>query len=352
MSELYRRISVRMWGDADFRRLSAPQPNARDLWIYILTGPHTTPFPGLFEASREELASKLKWPQEDFLRCLSELIPEGSSIDGDGAQKAFFEADWEAGVVWLPNAIEHNPPQSPNVVISWKWPFDLIPECDLKIKALRRLKSWCESKGEGFAKAFNETFGKAFKKTRRSDTPTSPRIESSSKSNSKKHEHDQHPERAESGAAPPDDPGVSLPGEAENEQGWTARDQRVKFIQLFEGCLATTPSMGGKHVDGFHAKVLRTAELQRADPAVLFAEAVTRWLARPLNEAERKHPYACFEAAWGDLTAKGERAAPATGVRPVRAGPARLQQAPGTTGKDFEQAEDLDVQLARMRNGQ
>ena len=44
-----------MWGDKSFRELSAPQPCGQALWIYLLTGPHTTPLPGLFMAGEAGL---------------------------------------------------------------------------------------------------------------------------------------------------------------------------------------------------------------------------------------------------------------------------------------------------------
>lgn len=152
MSDIYRRVSVRMWGDADFRKLSAPPPNARDLWIYLLTGPHTTAVPGLFACTQEGLAAALKWPLKGFREALRELSPES------GDAKRFLMADWEAGVVWIEGALKHNEPANPNVLKSWKKHFDMIPECDLKTRALTHLKAFADSKGKGFPDAFAMTF--------------------------------------------------------------------------------------------------------------------------------------------------------------------------------------------------
>src|SRR6516162_7361559 len=55
----YRRVSTRMWGDEKFRRLSAPKPNGRSLWLLLVTGPQTSPVPGLFHAGQAALAEEL-----------------------------------------------------------------------------------------------------------------------------------------------------------------------------------------------------------------------------------------------------------------------------------------------------
>ena len=178
--EIYRRISVRMWGDADFRGLSRPQPNAQSLWIYLLTGPHTTPIPGLFAATREGLAASLKWDPKAFAEALAELFPKGFREGfaeglpeglGERSGKQFLEADWDAGVVWIEGALKHNEPQNPNVLKSWKKHFDMVPECDLKDKAFERLKAFAKAKGKAFEEAFRKAFGKASRKPLRNHSP-------------------------------------------------------------------------------------------------------------------------------------------------------------------------------------
>jgi hypothetical protein len=168
MTELYRRISIRMWGDQDFRRLSGPEPNAKDLWVYLLTGLHTNPIPGLFPAYQEQLARQLNWPLEGFRKALSELIPEGTDEDrGEASTKRWLEADWDAGVVWISNSFWHNEPQSPNVIKGWKKFWPLIPECPLKTKAFHELRALCYEKGKAFGAAFDKTFEKPKRKPSR-----------------------------------------------------------------------------------------------------------------------------------------------------------------------------------------
>ena len=151
---------MRTWGDEKFRRLTPIPPCGQGLWLFLITGPHTGPIPGLFRAGRAAMAEELGWEVEDFEEAFQEAFREG-----------MVEADFKARVVWVPNAIRHNKPESPNVVKSWAAEFDLIPECPLKWKALEALKASIHALGESFAKAFDETFGKPSGKPSRKAMP-------------------------------------------------------------------------------------------------------------------------------------------------------------------------------------
>lgn len=149
MSRLrYSAVSRRMWVDEKFRRLSAPPPNGQTLWFYLLTGPELGCIPGLYAAGEMALAEALGWPLEGFREAFGEVFREG-----------LVKADWKARVVWVPNAIRHNPPASPNVVRSWRSAFDELPDSKLKAEALCGLKTFVEGMGEGFRKGFAEAFG-------------------------------------------------------------------------------------------------------------------------------------------------------------------------------------------------
>lgn len=145
----YRKVEVRTWGDEKFRSLSALPPCGQGLWLFLITGPHTGPIPGLFRAGRAAMAEELDWELEAFDKAFQEVFHQG-----------MVKADFKARVMWVPNAIKHNRPESPNVVKSWAAEFDLIPECDLKREALEHLRASVYALGEAFGKAFNETFGK------------------------------------------------------------------------------------------------------------------------------------------------------------------------------------------------
>ncbi|WP_228124775.1 hypothetical protein [Glaciimonas soli] len=150
----YRKIEVRMWGDEKFRNLTPIPPCGQGLWLFLLTGPHTGPVPGLFRSGRAAMAEELDWELEDFDKAFKEALSEG-----------IVKADWKAKVVWVPNAIKCNKPESPNVVTSWASEWDLIPECDLKLEAYESIKASIHVLGEAFAKAFDKSFTKPTVKT-------------------------------------------------------------------------------------------------------------------------------------------------------------------------------------------
>lgn len=144
----YRRVSTRMWNDRKFLELSAPKPNARDLWVWLIAGPLTTPVPGVVLASIGGVADRLAWPLPATRRCWQEI-----------ADREMATADWSHSLVWLPNALEHNPPESPNVVKSWRRYLDEnVPECDLRIQ----VEGFTQGFLKAFGKAFHEAFGRPF----------------------------------------------------------------------------------------------------------------------------------------------------------------------------------------------
>ncbi len=146
----YSKVSRRMWVDEKFLRLSAPKPNARTLWQRLLTGPELGCIPGLFPARLAALAEDLEWPLPALKKCWGEIEREGMA-----------EADWKRGLVWVPKAIEHNEPESPNVVRGWRVAWRELPDSELKDRARAALRSHLVAMGEPWAKAFDEATGKA-----------------------------------------------------------------------------------------------------------------------------------------------------------------------------------------------
>ena len=157
----YRKISVRLWGDERFRALSRLRPSAQALWLYLLTGPHTGPVPGLASVRLAGIAESLGWSLTATRRCWSEIV-----------EAKMAEADWQAGLVWLPKAVAHNPPESPNVVRAWRTACAELPECALRATAIGHLRSWLrEAFSEAFSEAFGEAFGEALPKGRAHPSP-------------------------------------------------------------------------------------------------------------------------------------------------------------------------------------
>lgn len=119
----YRKVQTRVWTDEKFRRLSAPRPNARDLWLYLLCGPRTCICPGLVVARVAVMADDLGWPARPTEKCLAEIVDAGMA-----------RADRVAGLVWLVNALNQpeHAPASPSVVVARRREFDELPDCALR----------------------------------------------------------------------------------------------------------------------------------------------------------------------------------------------------------------------------
>lgn len=147
----YRKIQTRVWSDEKVRKLSRPQPNARDLWLYLLTAKEQLIIPGVIPAGEMTLAESLGWSVEGFREAFGEVFAQGLA-----------KADWDARLVWIPKAIRHNPPESANVIIGWGKAWHEIPECGLRDEILAEMKSFIFSEKSGLGKAFREAFMEAF----------------------------------------------------------------------------------------------------------------------------------------------------------------------------------------------
>lgn len=154
----YRKISVKMHADEKYLALSAPQPNGRSLWEWLLHGPMTGPIPGVLRAGVAAMAEELDWDQEGFDKAFREVLDQGMA-----------EYDPKNRIVWLPNAIKHNKPASPNVVVSWGQEWGLIKECELKTTIYNRLREFVFSLDKdgktGFSEAFDKAIAKPLEKT-------------------------------------------------------------------------------------------------------------------------------------------------------------------------------------------
>jgi len=155
MASIYRKVHLRMYADEKFCELSSPPPCGKYLWLYLLTGPHTSAIPGAISTGEMALSEALEWPLKGFRAAFQELLAKG-----------LVEVDWSRRLIFVPNAIKHNPPESPNVVKSWASHWDLLPECELKAKIYKHLKAFLEGQGDGFGKAFGKAFGKPSAKTK------------------------------------------------------------------------------------------------------------------------------------------------------------------------------------------
>jgi len=88
------------------------------MFLTALFGPQTTNIPGVQPVGRLGFAEMLDWELEDFDKAFQEVLNQG-----------LVKADWKARLVFVPKAIQHNLPQSPNVVKSWALTWSRVPDC-------------------------------------------------------------------------------------------------------------------------------------------------------------------------------------------------------------------------------
>ena len=151
----YRKVDAGIFGDDKFLKLSRPrEPAAQFLWLYLLCGRRTTNLPGLVMAGKMTLAEDLYWDNDlnAFLGVFQELM----DLD-------LIQYDHEARLIYLPKAIEHNPPGSVNTIKGWKAAFDRFPACELRTRWLLEAAALLESKSDAKSRGMAEAFALAFK---------------------------------------------------------------------------------------------------------------------------------------------------------------------------------------------
>jgi hypothetical protein len=207
----YRRVATQIHSDSKVRSLSSPPPNGQSLWLHLLTGRHTTNVPGLWPLFAQGLAQDLRWPlhgrdyvldeermaffqtgrklalagvQQSFAlgdpghgvphgvgHGVGHRVPHGV-LQGvekpcpEGLLEAFEElvdlrmafADWNVGVVWLPNALKHNLPPNPDALKGWLPAWIEIPECPLKSAAYHHMADVLLASNKNLHKTFLERF--------------------------------------------------------------------------------------------------------------------------------------------------------------------------------------------------
>lgn len=142
----YRKIETRLFADPRFRKLSKAQPCGQYLLLWLLTGPASSLLPGVtYGLGQAGLAEMLGWSQQGFHDALHEAI-----------RHDLVKADLDAPLIFVPLAVEINPPQSINVVKSWLHPWEEIADCPLKGEIWEALKALLEGKAHGFLDEFTK----------------------------------------------------------------------------------------------------------------------------------------------------------------------------------------------------
>jgi len=106
------------------------------------------------------MAELLDWPEKDFIEAFEEVLRLGMA-----------QTDFEAPLVFLPNAIKYNPPQAPNVITGWRATWEEVPECQLKENIRRVLEGFLNGMTEAFQEAFQRACPKYCPKQEQEQLP-------------------------------------------------------------------------------------------------------------------------------------------------------------------------------------
>lgn len=146
----YRKIDTQIWNDKKVIELSN---DAKLAFVFTLTHPNMTSL-GAMRATIEGIASEINVSVEALMEVLN---------------KDMLKADQTAKLIYAPNFIKYNKPESPNVVRAWGKAYDMLPECQYKIEIYRTIKCVINQYGKGYMKAFMEVFPKDIPKGMRKD---------------------------------------------------------------------------------------------------------------------------------------------------------------------------------------
>jgi hypothetical protein len=139
----YAKVHRSIWLDARFRSLTE---RGKLVFLFLLTHPGMTML-GAMRATIPGLAAELEMPIKAFQEAFRETLSRGIA-----------KYDLNSSLLWFPNFLKYNKPESPNVVRAWPDAFELIPECSLKGHIFEQLEAFTEGLSEGFRQAFKEVF--------------------------------------------------------------------------------------------------------------------------------------------------------------------------------------------------
>lgn len=144
---MYRKVDTRIWNDEKFCSLT---DDGKLVFLMLLTHHNMTQL-GAMKASIAGLAEELGWDSKRFQKAFAPAVSSG-----------MVEHDARACLIYLPNFIKYNKPESPNVVKAWVKASVLLPECAMRTMVLETAKAFLEDLSEGYQQAFVEEFGKAY----------------------------------------------------------------------------------------------------------------------------------------------------------------------------------------------
>lgn len=142
----YRRVHSNSWLQSDVRSLNDAE---KVVWFYCITGLQSTSV-GVYRISSavavEEIGGGIT--AEDFDSRFA-VVREAMG----------WRYDPEVRLLWMPEWLERNPPQSPNVTKSWRKLLNGLPECELKYEATEAAFRFLRDERFNFHEDFRKAFG-------------------------------------------------------------------------------------------------------------------------------------------------------------------------------------------------
>ena len=130
----YRKIDPRIWCDSKFASLDI---HGQRLFLYILTCPQMTAV-GAFRGSALNMALELGYVK-GFNEALAQGLPKAfTDAFSELLSKGLVKTDEDGLLMFVPNFLKYNEPESPNVVKSWKSVIDYLPECPLLVEVVEK----------------------------------------------------------------------------------------------------------------------------------------------------------------------------------------------------------------------
>ncbi len=136
----YRRVYASDWQQSAVQSLNDSE---RVVWLYARTGPQSTSV-GIYRLSTAVAVEDLGNVTPDEFDQRLEVVCRVFEWSFDPA----------VHVLWIPHWLEENPPQSPNVVISWRTLLGNVPDCTIKCEAVEAIHRSLKDMPEAFRKAF------------------------------------------------------------------------------------------------------------------------------------------------------------------------------------------------------
>lgn len=153
----YAVVLTSIWADEKFLSLAKDQ---KLVFLTFLTHPMTTSLGTMYMVSSECLAKSVGMSTGLFKKTCGHLVDIDMLATYSGWAELF----------WLPNFMKDNPPDNPNVVISWTKILSTLPQNGLKARIIRECLNVCKSRGSNFYNVIPEDIHQELEKLKKLET--------------------------------------------------------------------------------------------------------------------------------------------------------------------------------------